>query len=155
MKRWHYFLLGVLLLYFGKIPQTLAHGAKIDYEMTQSLQIQAVYDNGQPMKAAQVVVYAPNNPTTPWLKGTTDEQGYFTFTPDLSQKGNWDVKVRQAGHGDIISIPLTQGEDNSSPQLTTPSKTDYTSLQKALMAIMGVWGFVGTALFFSRSKVHS
>lgn len=152
MKRWSYFFLGLTLVYLGKTSQTLAHGANIDYKITQAVQIKAVYDSGQPMTNAQVVVYAPDNPSQPWLKGTTDEHGYFTFSPDFRQKGNWDVKVRQAGHGDIISIPL-MSDSNTSLDLKS-SNSAYTPFQKAIMAITGVWGFVGTSLFFSRNKAH-
>ncbi|MGK7930153.1 MAG: carboxypeptidase regulatory-like domain-containing protein [Microcystaceae cyanobacterium] len=155
MKRWHYFLIGFLLIYLGKINPIGAHGANINYKMTKAIQIEALYADGKPMKAAQVVVYAPNDPTTPWLQGTTNQAGQFTFTPDVTQTGNWDVKVRQAGHGDIISIPLTT-DNTSSIQLQNSSQnTGYTPLQKVVMAATGVWGFLGTALFFSRNKAHS
>ncbi|MGK7942916.1 MAG: carboxypeptidase regulatory-like domain-containing protein [Microcystaceae cyanobacterium] len=155
MKRWHYLLLGFFLIYLGKIDYAMAHGAKINYKTTQAFQITALYEDGKPMKEAQVVVYAPSDPTTPWLKGTTNQTGQFTFTPDFTQEGNWDVKVRQAGHGDIISIPLTTGKTASMQLQTSISQTGYTSLQKVIMAVCGIWGFVGTAMFFSRGKVHS
>jgi nickel transport protein len=154
MKRWHYFLLGFILIYLGKINQTWAHGTNINYQMTKAIQIEALYTDGNPMKEAQVVVYAPNDPINPWLKGITNQNGQFTFTPDVTQTGNWDVKVRQAGHGDIISIPLTTGETTPIQLQTTPKNTGYTPLQKAVMAATGVWGFLGTALFFSRNKAH-
>ncbi len=43
---------------------------------------------------------------TPWLTGICDQQGRFSFTPDPDLPGTWDVQVRQAGHGDIIHIPV-------------------------------------------------
>lgn len=126
-----------------------AHGANIQYQETEAIKIQATYDDGKPMADAQVVVYAPNDPGTPKIQGTTDGEGYFIFIPDIP--GNWDVKVRQAGHGQIITIPL--GEKTVVEETKTEvNNSGYTQVQKLVMAATGVWGFVGTALFFSRGK---
>ena len=154
MNRFYFFFaLSILTTLPNK---ALAHGANIQYRQTSAISIQAKYDDGKPMANAQVVIYAPSDRATPWLKGTTDNSGNFTFVPDSNpqNQGDWDIKVRQSGHGDITSIPI--GKD----RLATPtSQTQlvsgddgYTPMQKVVMAAAGVWGFVGTALFFSRSK---
>ena len=150
------------LLFFPAIASTkaLAHGTNIEYRQVQAVQIDAAYAGGQPMANAQVTVYAPDDPSTPWTTGTTDEQGRFSFTPDLSQSGHWEVKVRQAGHGDIVTIPVqsaSEGENTTTeaaPQMAWLSgNRDYTStVQKTLLGVAGVWGFFGTALFFARRK---
>ena len=123
----------------------LAHGAKIEYTVSMTVEIVAAYDSGDPMGEAQVVVYAPDDLTNPWLTGFTDEEGRFTFTPDPAIPGTWDVQVRQAGHGDIVHIPLGEG-------LTSTGGTGSTPLQTILMGASVIWGFVGTAFYFSRSK---
>ena len=136
--------------------KTLAHGADIQYSETSAITIQANYDDGTPMKSAQVVIYAPSDRATPWLKGTTDEQGQFSFVPDRQINGDWDVKVRQAGHGDITSIPVREGQlgsDTTQVQsMSSDSSHGYTNLQKLIMAATGIWGFIGTALFFARPQ---
>jgi nickel transport protein len=91
-------------------------------------------------------VYAPDDPSTPWLTGVCDDEGRFSFVPDTSKPGMWDVQVRQAGHGDIVHIPV--GEDAA----VSGSTGGYTTLQIVLMALCVVWGSVGTALYFSRRK---
>jgi nickel transport protein len=152
-----YFFLTLPLLIFTTVPEAvLAHGASIEYRQSEAITIQAKYDDGKPMANAQVVIYAPSDRATPWLKGTTDQSGNFTFTPDSNPEnvGDWDVKVRQSGHGDITSIPITEGklaQENSQTQ-SSSANAGYTSTQKIVMAAVGVWGFVGTALFFSRSQ---
>ena len=154
------------LLILPILPETAsAHGAKIQYRQTSAISIQATYDDGTPMKQAQVVIYAPSDRATPWLKGTTDRKGQFDFVPDANISGDWDIKVRQSGHGDITSIPLTGGKIAVDPPQTESMSSSskfsgselsrpngYTNLQKLVMATTGIWGFVGTALFFSRSK---
>ena len=153
MNKLYFFL---TLLALTAVPkQVLAHGANIEYRQTSAITIEAKYDDGTPMANAQVVIYAPSDRATPWLKGTTDDSGNFTFVPDTDAEnvGDWDIKVRQSGHGDITSIPITGdlGENAADTQLTSDG-SDYTSAQKAVMAAAGIWGFIGTALFFSRSK---
>ncbi|MGF1496695.1 MAG: carboxypeptidase regulatory-like domain-containing protein [Elainellaceae cyanobacterium] len=162
-------LLIPLLLWAGVAlaPRAIAHGTQIEYRTTQALEVQASYDTGKPMANAQVVVYAPDNPAEPWLTGTTDEQGRFTFTPDPSLPGQWDVQVRQAGHGDIVSIPLGEpvaeaaetGGDAAEAEAavamvsnSVSGSTELDPLQKAVMAGAVIWGFIGTALFFMARK---
>ena len=64
-----------------------AHGANLDYQMTPGITLQAKYDAGGPMTQAQFTVYAPNDPTTPWLTGKSDAQGRFSFVPDANIPG--------------------------------------------------------------------
>ena len=148
-----YLLFSLLLLSFSP-SKALAHGANIEYQKTSAVTIRATYDDGSPMEKAQVVIYAPSDRVTPWLKGTTDESGNFTFVADATTGGNWDVKIRQAGHGDIVSIPVKDGKiaDNTTQTQLSSVSNSYTPMQKIVMAAAGIWGFVGTALFFSRFK---
>lgn len=151
------------LIFFGVATnKVLAHGSTINYQAKESIEIEAKFDNGTPMKNAQVVIYSPNNPTKAWLTSTTDENGKLIFTPDVSQQGNWSVKVRSAGHGSVINIPIksasTKTDDIDTQEIVTsrstpsPVNASLTTAQKLIMATTGVWGFVGTALFFSRKK---
>jgi nickel transport protein len=131
------------LLILGMTATVFAHGAQITYQIKPTVEIEATYDSGEPLARGQVTVYAPSDPATPWLTGVCDEEGRFAFTPDPAIPGTWDVQVRQAGHGDIVHIPI--GEDGP-----TAEGAGFTPLQIALMAGSVVWGAVGTALFFSR-----
>ncbi len=86
MKNWQILLL--LGLNSLTVEPVLAHGVKIEYGQTAAIIIRATYDDGTPMVKGQAVVYAPDDPTTPWLKGMTDEKGQFTFIPDREISGN-------------------------------------------------------------------
>ncbi|MGD2183889.1 carboxypeptidase-like regulatory domain-containing protein [Lusitaniella coriacea] len=152
------YLLPLLLLSsFSGSREAFAHSSTIKYRQTQAIEIQANYEQNVPMVNAQVTIYAPNNPSTPWQQGITDEQGRYTFIPDRTQTGSWEVKVRQAGHGSILTIPV----EETATATTVPtaqsfvggSNEVYTPLQKTVMAMAGIWGCVGTALFFSRKKI--
>ena len=124
-----------------------AHGAHIQARTASAVEIQASYDTGEPMAAAQVHVYAPENPQIPLLTGVTDESGRFVFVPD--QPGNWEISVRQAGHGDLTVVPVAEGGG-----LTEGFTNDIglTPLQRVIIAGAVTWGCVGTALYFWRGK---
>ena len=84
---------------------------------TTGVQIYARFDDGTPMANAQVLVYAPDDPETPWLRGEADDEGYFAFVPNAALAGRWDINVRTAGHGDWVYLTLEDGgRDRSSQQ---------------------------------------
>ena len=148
MKYW-LFLLTIILS--GSARPAFSHGTDVKYRNIEAIQIQATYDSGDPMKNASVTVYSPDSPEHPWLTGNTDENGYFLFIPDRSILGNWNIKIRQSGHGNITTISIGEGESIDSVAAWS-SKGHYNPLQKAVMAVMGIWGFIGTALYFSGKK---
>ena len=160
--KWQFVIPLIFLSSLSLQGKASPHGVKIQHQITQAIQINAVYDTGTPLTNASVTVYAPNAPNKPWLKGITDEEGNFIFSPDSSQSGYWEIKVRQAGHGGLVSVPFqvdksenSSGENisNNNYYLATTSR-DYNPLQKGLMIGSVMWGFVGTALFFWRFKTQ-
>lgn len=122
-----------------------AHGANVDYTIGITIEIVATYDNGEPMSGGQVTIYAPDDPSTPWATGICDDEGRFSFVPDTGKTGSWDVQVRQAGHGDIVHIPI-------GAESTGAGSGTVTLLQIVVMSVCVVWGCIGTGLFFWRRK---
>ncbi len=142
-----FFSLALAAIILGGAVDIHAHGVAAGYSNVPGIEISAGYDTGQPMSGGQVVVYAPDNPAEPWMTGLLDEEGRFGFVPDYSLPGTWSVQVRQAGHGAMIHIPVQeQGIDDS----RTDPASAFTGLQLAVMAGCVVWGFIGTAMFFTR-----
>lgn len=135
-----------LLILFLTAPTAAAHGVELSYDAREGIEITARFDSGDPMAEAQVTVYAPGEPSEPWLKGSCDEAGKFFFVPDPALPGTWEVQVRQAGHGGMIRIDVEEGN------IEAGGPTGFTTLQKVVMALAVVWGCVGTALYFRRRK---
>lgn len=145
-----------------------AHGAKIEYKIAPAIALQAMYDAGEPMTTAQVTVYAPSDPSKPWLTGKTDKEGRFSFVPDPAIAGEWVVQAREAGHGAMIHVTLgndsaaaqdgasgaaASGAASGTPVAAAPVQSEAQSpLQRWLMGASAVWGLIGTALFFARKK---
>ncbi|NET10044.1 MAG: carboxypeptidase regulatory-like domain-containing protein [Symploca sp. SIO2B6] len=147
----------MLLAVVGWPLRSLAHGVVIETTPIDAFQIQALYDSGEPMAQAQITVYAPDNPEVPWLQAIANDDGYFLFTPDPSLPGDWDVQIRQAGHGEFLRIAVNH--DGRSQQ-TEPSSQPFghalgTPVQKWITIAAVVWGFIGTALFFSQRGAFS
>lgn len=137
-----------------------SHGAIAT--VTHRFAVEANYASGEPMALAQVAVYSPDDPNVPWITGQTDQQGRFEFSPNAA--GNWEVIIRQAGHGTTVSVPvgtLAQAPDSPPTTQTVTDSIVSTSapsaspLQRWASAGAGLWGIVGTVLFFSRGKQSS
>ncbi|KJS11477.1 MAG: hypothetical protein JL56_13135 [Desulfotomaculum sp. BICA1-6] len=145
MKKYFAFLVVICLLVAWPVAAAYAHGVDITYGSTSAIQLTAKYDTGEPVSEGDVVIYAPNEPATPWSTGKSDENGSFTFTPDPALQGTWDVQVRKAGHGGMVHIPV----EGSAVQSVS---TGFTTAQVVIMSASVIWGLVGTALYFSRRK---
>jgi nickel transport protein len=123
------------------------HGVEASWRAVPTFEIQARYDTGEPMRSAQVTVFAPSNPSTPWQEGQTDAQGRFWLQPDPELKGLWQVHIRQAGHGVVVKVPVGEGLG-----IPSPSSPGFGPLQRGVMAACVIWGCLGTALFFLRPR---
>ena len=142
-------------LYFFAVILLLAlpaygHGAQVSWAMEgDSVHIRASFDDGLPMSEAQVSVFTASAPTVPCITGLTDDNGSFLFFADASESTDWDVQVRKAGHGDIIHFSLAD------ETVIEPSSQGFSVMQIVLMSASIVWGFIGTALFFSSKKTKT
>jgi nickel transport protein len=123
------------------------HGVEASWRAVPTFEIQARYDSGEPMRSAQVTVFAPTDPSTPWQEGQTDAQGRFWLQPDPELKGLWQVHIRHAGHCVTVKVPV--GEALGTP---SPSSPGFGPLQRGVMAACVIWGCLGTALFFLRPR---
>ena len=147
-----------------------AHGAHVTYQVVQTaagptVRVSAAYDTDEAMAAAQVSVYHPETPQTPWMTGITDPEGQFEFSPDASSKGvgEWAIKVRQAGHGALVTLPWPPAselaaavEDGSlvaGPSFVSPGQGR--SLPPWLGLGLGVVGCLGSGWLLMRRSPHS
>jgi nickel transport protein len=137
-----------LLLALTLAPQAaLPHAALIEAEALQAIHLRAFYDTGQAMAGAQVMVFAPDNPTQAHLRGKTDQDGRFLFAAPNGADGRWTVQVRQAGHGAMTHVDIV----GASPvTVTQMAGADWK--QRAVMIALVAWGALGTALFALRDK---
>ena len=141
-----------MVICFFQPMDSHAHGAQMTSQLTTGIVVQALYNNGQPMSSAQMTVHAPDDPTRPWLTGSSDDQGRFSFVPDLNVTGTWSVQARQAGHGVIIHFVVDPDKEPTRTTQVTQVASTTSLVQRLLMAAAVIWGCVGTALYFSRKR---
>ncbi len=163
-----------LLMAFSLASAAYAHGVTITYNLKANgeVELYAEFDTGEPMAEGQVTIYAPTDPTTPWLTDTANAEGRYTFVIDPAMPGTWDIQFRQAGHGDMVHLQLEEGAVNPAlmnqapgpllPQAPATSSQvisgggstagGFTPLQIILMSASVIWGFIGTALYFASRK---
>jgi nickel transport protein len=88
-------------------PNASAHMLETNYALKlDSLELEANLSNGESLSGGKIVVYAPNNPDTPWLEASTDEQGKFVFRPDPTIEGDWSIEIGEDSHWDNIIVPV-------------------------------------------------
>ncbi|WP_080811828.1 carboxypeptidase-like regulatory domain-containing protein [Halomicronema hongdechloris] len=145
--------LPILLAVVGLPAKALAHAVETHYVLDDVLEFQSTYSTGEPMAEATVEIYAPNNSEEPWLVTTTDELGRFSFLPDASLPGDWDVVIRQEGHGDILTVPVeADGGIDVDAIVNRLSQDIHYAATPALLASSTAVGLGGIALAFSRRR---
>jgi nickel transport protein len=128
-------------------------GNQIGSAADESLELRSTFSNGEPLKGAKVVVYAPDQSFQPYTTGVTDDQGRFSFQPDETITGNWEVNIRRAGHQDILAVPVT--EEGIEPDLmSTVVKEDTHYASSPLMAV-GSIAMVAACIGFGRISKKS
>ncbi|MCH8467647.1 MAG: carboxypeptidase-like regulatory domain-containing protein [Roseinatronobacter sp.] len=144
----HSRLMGIILFMAGLVAgqSVCAHAALIVAETAQAIRLHAQYDTGAPMSHAQVIIYAPDNPASPWGQGVTDRAGRFEFIPDATE-GRWSLQVRQAGHGVMAHVQI----GGVAPVVITATGA-HEWLQRLVMVALVAWGGLGTALFVLRNR---
>lgn len=145
-------VLAVSLFVLPTLNIVQAHGVNISYQADMTYRIEAKFENGQPIVNGQVTIYAPNNPAEVWGEGFTNEEGIYLFTPDQKISGDWTIKIRQAGHGSLITVPIGSEGVPTGMDGAYSGTTGLTQSQKLLMIASVIWGAVGTALYFKRRK---
>lgn len=118
-------------------------------EESASLELRSTFGNGQPLKGASVTVYSPEQPNRVWEKGLTDSEGRYTFKPDESITGEWEVNIKRDGHQDIIHVPVT-GAGIETEQIAQGSEIkDIHYASSPLMAV-GSLAIAAASIGFAR-----
>lgn len=126
-----------------------AHGTDIVWQFDDGVVIiDAVFDSGEPMVNAQIVAYAPDNPSEPYFQGIADENGHIEFPIDPTVTGSWDISVRTAGHGEMLHVPV----DSSATSLSGAGNQGRSPTQTILLAGVVIVVLGGVALYFMRGK---
>lgn len=122
-----------------------AHGTKYEVLSEEIVGIKAMFDTGEPITNAKVLIFAPDETEVTYTT-KSDSDGVFYVIPDKA--GTWTMQVRDKdGHGMRINLVVSE-----SMQLVSNKggKIGMTYLQKVIAALCVIWGCIGTALYFKR-----
>ena len=127
----------VCALFASLLPEVAqAHSVQTDYLLgpDSGLSLDVTYSTGDPVSTAPVKIYSPDNPNEPWLEGTTDENGKFSFAPDSEKQGEWTVEIGEFDHADILSVPVNENgvELDAISQGFPTQNTPNTTIAQAL-----------------------
>jgi nickel transport protein len=124
-----------------------SHGTKYEIVKTGRIGIKAMYDSGEAISNADVLVFPPGE-TSASVTEKADSGGVFYFTPERA--GTWTFQVRDGtGHGMRINLDI---DESLSIAGDTVPGSGLSLAQKILMALSIVWGAIGTAFYFKGKK---
>ena len=133
----------VLILCTAFCPLTSAHRVYVR-EQVKEMQIKAWYGGGYPMAYADVTIYANSTSGEElYLKGKTDKEGMYYFTPKLGVSG-YRVVVEATGHRAEKEFDLAGGSQ----------ETAELPLYMRILAGFGyLIGLAGIGMLFSARKL--
>lgn len=140
-------LIAALLWIILAASSLYSHGTRYEIVKSGKIGVKAMYDTGEAMADAKVLVFPPGSSSSA-ASISTDNSGVFYFTPD--SPGTWTFQVRDnSGHGMRINLQI---DESLSLQSGDQSGSGLNMLQKGVMALSIVWGAIGTALYFKGRK---
>ena len=152
MKLKHFGTTLVLALGLVTIPKiVLAHAIQTNYLLeSDTLEIQSVFGaiEEYPNPNAKITIYAPNNPEQPWLETQTDENGEYSFKPNLDIEGEWAIEIgdEDSEHWDRIIVPITDDSINYLEISDLPSDSNhkhYNLANEFLISLMTLSSLAG------------
>ncbi|MBK8021000.1 MAG: hypothetical protein IPK19_06100 [Chloroflexi bacterium] len=99
----------ILLVALAAAMPVLAHGVRVTHTIdptTGEVTLTGAFDTGEPFADAQVIIFAPSDLVTPWATGVANADGVYTFLPDYTIEGYWEIQMRLAGHGGLINLEI-------------------------------------------------
>ncbi len=147
MKRVYVILFFLSLFFLSGIRdnQVAAHGVNYTIDKTEAMIIRVEYDDGEPMRYAEVKIFAPDDQKLEYQNGRTDKLGRFAFYP--TKEGEWKITVSDGmGHG--ITAKVSHAYNNKADIKMAAQSAGFKKWQKIIMALSVAWGFIGLAFFF-------
>jgi len=80
-----------------------SHGHRVHLDViSQTVEVEAYYGDGKPVRNGTITVYRENGEI--FLKGTTDDDGRFSFKVDEEMAGVLTIEIEQTGHRAEVEI---------------------------------------------------
>jgi nickel transport protein len=119
-----------------------AHDLALRVEQSEpTVIVYAAYGGSEPVTDADVSIFSPANPDSPFQTGLTDIRGIFAFVP--SDAGEWRV-VLDDGYGHraerMIAVDWQAATDR-------PATGERSTFDKAVLGLSLIFGWTGVLLW--------
>ena len=145
-KRWIAYV--VFYIAFINAPYSFAHGLEGTSEGSGGAVIRAVYDDGEAMSYAKVIVSAPDSKMV-FQTGGSDRNGRFCFYPDVP--GTWKV-VMEDGIGHRLEMMIDVDHAHKA-QIRQPESADRNKMSKVLLGISIIFLVASVLLWLNAKKI--
>lgn len=141
-----------LIMFSTAVSPVSAHRVYLQEQVTE-IEMRAWYGGGDPMANAEIMVYSIKNEQEElYLEGTTDEEGYYYFSPKLGVS-EYKVVVSQMGHQEELAFNLKGETGDTSSE--TGSETAELPLAANIIAGLGyIAGITGVAMILKARKMQ-
>jgi len=139
----------------GFPAQAWAHQVETFYTLDNQLEFQSRFSSGEPFVGATVTIHAPNNPDQAWLTTTTDSEGRFSFLPDESIPGDWEVAIEDdtQSHADYWTVPVgDKGIIYDSISLDSTEDVHYRAAAAFMPLVISIGGALAWLGFTRRRR---
>ena len=135
-----------LTLVLAASASVFAHGTGYRTSELKAVALEFVYSTGEKMSYREAKVFSPKDEKFAFQSGRTDENGRFSFVPDIS--GKWRVLVRdEEGHQCTAELDVAV---NDNEKVSVPK----TQADLAARAILGVSIIFNIAMIIRSRHAH-
>ena len=129
-------------------PYSFAHGIEGTSEGPGGEVIRAVYDDGEAMSYAKVIISAPDSNMV-FQTGGSDRNGRFCFYPDVP--GIWKV-VMEDGIGHRLEM-MVDVDNVQKAQIRQPESAGLNKMSKVLLGISIIFLITSVFLWLNAKKI--
>ena len=119
-----------------------SHGHRIHLDViSQTVEVEAYYGDGKPIRNGTITVYRENGDI--FLKGTTDNDGKFSFKVEEEITGTLTIEIEQTGHRAEVEIGSYVHRDGD----------DFPMLYRVIAGFGYLLGLAGLASLYAGWKM--
>ncbi len=151
-NRMLYLALFALIMFSTAVSPVSAHRVYLQEQVTE-IEMRAWYGGGDPIANGEITVYTiKNGQEELYLEGTTDEEGYYLFSPKLGVS-EYKVIVSQMGHQDELTFNL-KGKTGDDQSESSPEATELPLAANIVAGFGYIAGITGFAMILKARKMQ-
>lgn len=141
-----------LIMFSTAVSPVSAHRVYLQ-EQVNEIEMRAWYGGGDPMANAEIIVYSiKDGEEELYLEGTTDEEGFYYFSPKLGVS-EYKVIVSQMGHQKELLFDLKSGSGDP-PEGSSSNEAELPLTASVVAGLGYIAGIAGFAMILKVRKMQ-